>query len=757
MTDIWIPDDTPDRVCFDHLDSATGRLHFVNGTDASDGVWVSFRDLWSVVDDLDSLPDRPAWVSSLVSDWRYVNAHNRPDSRYHGVWMPHDRVAVVASPYVMTLADRVYELHASDYRFSDRHACGWVVSPLCADDIDAFASIVSDYELDVSPRFQSWLERRGDWQTKLSEAVETSQGQGFAVPELPHSERSFTPWQATATMALQQRPLLTDQVGLGKGGSFIGGLLARSHAAHKDSRLDPWPCVLTTTSTLKNEIAAEIGRWDDTLNVEILSGTTRGVLNPKADIYVLNHDILHARCKDLVAVHPRSLIADEAHAFKTPTAKRSRAMRTLAEAVQDNTRDLPEGASPYIVMATGTPFDNAPVEVWNLLSILGVEQRFGDYAMQRCGDERKVDWYYNRSRREYVRKTSAMTPFRAFELYFCDGFWYGDRNNGQTRSRSKRVWSNRGAAHIAEFNALLNTVMVRRRKADVMTPLPPIHEHVVTQRLTGEGLEEYRRVEHEFEAWCRAQVDHVMETEGVSRMAALRIIARRLASNKDIMQMTALRATLSHAKVQPTVDWITRFMEGDPEAMGVDPRDPESVASVADRRKLIVFVHHRQTREALLHHPDIQKYGVVTILPTNEQTGEQVQQAKEAFQSTDADSPRIIICTMAAREGHTLTAARDVFILEPPFVASWVTQMVGRCWARLPDVHEAHVHMAIVPHSDDIRSLHRIRRKAVTFKAVVDNEAREADVDAVSAETEQDVDDLVESMSFMARSLGIVG
>ena len=83
--------------------------------------------------------------------------------------------------------------------------------------------------------------------------------------------------------------------------------------------------------------------------------------------------------------------------------------------------------------------------------------------------------------------------------------------------------------------------------------------------------------------------------------------------------------------------------------------------------------------------------------------------------------------------------------------------MVGRCWARLPDVHEAHVHMAIVPHSDDIRSLHRIRRKAVTFKAVVDNEAREADVDAVSAETEQDVDDLVESMSFMARSLGIVG
>ena len=40
---------------------------------------------------------------------------------------------------------------------------------------------------------------------------------------------------------------------------------------------------------------------------------------------------------------------------------------------------------------------------------------------------------------------------------------------------------------------------------------------------------------------------------------------------------------------------------------------------------------------------------------------------------------------------------------------------------------------------------------------MVDNEAREADVNAVSAETEQDVDDLVESMSFMARSLGIVG
>ena len=62
------------------------------------------------------------------------------------------------------------------------------------------------------------------------------------------------------------------------------------------------------------------------------------------------------------------------------------------------------------------------------------------------------------------------------------------------------------------------------------------------------------------------------------------------------------------------------------------------------------------------------------------------------------------MCYPGAREGLTLTAAKDVLVAEIPFMPDWVIQMAGRCWARLSRdyaPHEAHVHYAVAGYTID--------------------------------------------------------
>ena len=92
---------------------------------------------------------------------------------------------------------------------------------------------------------------------------------------------------------------------------------------------------------------------------------------------------------------------------------------------------------------------------------------------------------------------------------------------------------------------------------------------------------------------------------------------------------------------------------------------------------------------------------------------------------------------MAAREGHTLTAASDVLLGELPFTPSWVVQMAGRCWARLSEQFEPHgatLHYGIVDVPEDARSLKRIMVKKSVFSKVIDGEGTEADVEELKQE-----------------------
>ena len=124
-------------------------------------------------------------------------------------------------------------------------------------------------------------------------------------------------------------------------------------------------------------------------------------------------------------------------------------------------------------------------------------------------------------------------------------------------------------------------------------------------------------------------------------------------------------------------------------------------------------------------------------------SGDEIQEAKRAFQ--EDDDVRLIICSMAAREGHTLTAAKDVLVVDMPYTPSWVVQIAGRCWARfseLYDPHEAYVHYLIAEDTIDKSILRKSRMKKKTFDAIIDNEGTED----LTGENEMPTDDLLASI-----------
>ena len=65
-----------------------------------------------------------------------------------------------------------------------------------------------------------------------------------------------------------------------------------------------------------------------------MSGT--GGVAEAADITIINYEIVHAHRARLALRRPRALVLDESHYVKNPRAKRTQAVRKLAESLSDD-------------------------------------------------------------------------------------------------------------------------------------------------------------------------------------------------------------------------------------------------------------------------------------------------------------------------------------------------------------------------------------------------------------------------------------
>lgn len=696
--------------------------------------WFSLSDAFRLASHLRSWDwgeeGMPRWLSEAITESEWARKESWNQNRV--AWLFGETV-VVQTPYMLTLSESLSPPNLVAHSRYSKLIGGWVISG-AESEAETLTTIFMDYDITPSGSLSVFLEGRSEGKETLEDAAQSALDRGVVLPGPFASGRTYKEHQKSAVLALAGNGggLLADQVGLGKGGEFIGGLLALDRYV-KDHKGDPegaYPLVVSVTKSMKAEIVEEIDKWDDTVSVQVLSGTTPAPLDTDCQVYVLNHDILNARLEDILDVQPVAFIADESHVFKNPDAKRTQAAQRLADEVRANT------ASPYVTLASGTPFLNSPIELWSILNILGVAREFGAYARKKIG----VDKVRIRTRKGW-RKVD-MYDSRAFEIRWCDGHHdkYGN-------------WYNSGSSNTAELNRLLiKHGMIRRKKSDVIKPLPPLLEGMVVLEPLPEDLAEYTEVETNFRDFLITKARTEALVTGEDPNIAVRVALQKLMKAGDLMQLTTLRMKAAEAKIPQAVEWISRFMDGTQEVKHLDGHTGP-VSDDPTRRKLIVFAHHREPRQILLDHPVLQDFGMCHILPGGEQSDADIQYHKNLFQQDD--DVRLMICSMAAREGHTLTAAKDVYLHEMPFVPSWVIQMAGRAWARFSeeyDPHEAYVHYGVARGTIDSALVRTNKIKKSMFSSVIDGEGQDDEITDLLATS---ADTILEALSIGEKEVGI--
>lgn len=181
--------------------------------------------------------------------------------------------------------------------------------------------------------------------------------------------------------------------------------------------------------------------------------------------------------------------------------------------------------------------------------------------------------------------------------------------------------------------------MIRRLLEDVLPEIPPKTRSKVTVSLRPKDETEYRKAEKDFAAWLEEELERRMKA-GEARVTAERALAA-----EALVKTGYLRRLLGLAKVPAAVDWIGRAV-----------RVGEPVVVFCEHQEVISRLQTLLTKQRIRH---------VTI---DGGTGrKQRQVAIDAFQ---AGLVPVFIGTKAAKEGITLTRARNLLFVERYFTSA---------------------------------------------------------------------------------------
>ncbi len=371
------------------------------------------------------------------------------------------------------------------------------------------------------------------------------------------------PFQVDAINFLERyggRALLGDEMGIGK---TIEALLYLKR--HPELR----PVVIVCPAVVKWKWQEEVTRWTGEEAV-VLSG--RGGREATDDWVILNYDIAWGRLAQLAAVRPRAIVIDEVHFVKDQKSQRAKAMRGLSRL-----------SSVQAVMGlSGTPMMNRPWELWHPLHLIRPDKfpNWWAFAYRYCG-----------AHKEAVRFTGG---------------------GGATRT----VFKYDGQSNTPELVERLRTVMIRRRKADVLRDLPAKTRVTIPVQISGQA---YKKLEREVLGEVRAKLK--MGRSGLPVALA---------------ELAPLRQATGIAKMEAAQEFIDDAPENGP---------------------LVVFAHHRAVTQGL-HEANRRRSSLIIGGDIDKQR----QDALASFKS--GRTPLLIVSTRAGGVGIDLTEADTSLTVE---------------------------------------------------------------------------------------------
>jgi SWI/SNF-related matrix-associated actin-dependent regulator 1 of chromatin subfamily A len=345
----------------------------------------------------------------------------------------------------------------------------------------------------------------------------------------------------------------------------------------------------------------------------VLFGQTRYKDLHRFDVILVNYDVLQYHLDALKKADLRSVFIDECQMTKNPKAQRTKAVLKVCKGAR------------HIIPMSGTPIINRPVEFWNMLNLI---------------------------------KPSVFNNYFRYVRRYCDA-----KSNGFALDVN-------GASNTEELHQILQSIMIRRLKSEVLPELPPKVYDIVPLEI---DRREYDLAMNEFSTWIDEHPDNPATA---------------------MVRMEKAKQAATHGKLKAAIEWIEDFLE--------------------DGSKLVLFGWHIDVLDKLEKHF---KKRCVRI----QGTPQEKQRAIDAFQN-EAWAQLALANMQAAGDSIDLTAANDVGFIELPWTPTDLEQCEDRCYGRLNDLHGATIHFLAAMDTIEIKMAELLVSKSGVVSSVIDGD-----------------------------------
>ncbi len=254
------------------------------------------------------------------------------------------------------------------------------------------------------------------------------------------------------------RCLIADEMGLGKTIQAIAWVFQNRKQAGTVLVI----CPASLRENWRREFQKHAG-----MQTNVVNGG--GVSVPAGEVTIINYDRLKNLPKGL---RVDTLILDEAHYVKNPSANRSKLTAELSRKAR------------HVIALTGTPITARPMDLWHAVKCIN----------------------------------PGLFPSRhSFGIRYCAG-----RNNGWG-------WEYKGASHTDELHQILaENIMIRRKKSEVLSELPDKQRIVVNFKI--DNRVEYDNARKNLIAWLllnksKQAAERASRAEQLARFQHLKMLA----------------------------------------------------------------------------------------------------------------------------------------------------------------------------------------------------------------------------------------
>jgi len=437
-------------------------------------------------------------------------------------------------------------------------------------------------------------------ESKSKASIEQSKANDADIRIPVPDELEYMPFQKAGIAYMHDRDnvLLADEMGLGKTIQAIGLI---------NLNPDIRNILVICPASLKRNWFNELHKWlVDSYRIGIADSKTG--FPAHEHIVIINYDILKKYEKWIRYAEWDLLIVDEAHYLKNPKAQRTVNVIGARSRYGKYSDEIPAKRKLYL---TGTPIVNRPIELFPLISSLDNDTwtSFWKYARRYAGAE------YN---------------------------GYG--------------WDFSGASNLEELQLKLrSTIMIRRRKIDVLTELPSKRRQVIELPANGCQL----TIQAETNVWKRQEEN-------------LRVLRTRVELAKASVNPDDYKQAVEHLRDESLTSFSEIAKLRHDTAVAKIPIVLDHLKDALESGKVVVFAHHHDVMNAIKA-----AFQGCSAMITGKTPVSNRQAEVDRFQN-DSNCTLFIGSITAAGVGITLTASSHIVFAELDWVPGNLTQAEDR-------------------------------------------------------------------------------